>query len=95
MDKTTQELIDESTKKLSDACFEYGRIRYQINVKQLEVSDLEQKLKDIDIKFYNFDVELVNLYKVLAKEKAAKLKIAPPVPEAVIEAQTSSLEVVQ
>lgn len=71
---TTQEKLDQLKQEVGKAFFDYGRIQYEIEVKQKE-------LGNISVHIHNLNHKCMALNEVLekeAKEKALDIKLAPP-----------------
>jgi chromosome segregation ATPase len=72
--KTTQQKLDELKQEVGKAFFDYGRIKYEIEVK-------EKDLGNISVNIHNLNHKCITLTAQLekeAKEKAMEIKLAPP-----------------
>lgn len=70
--ETNAEKMDELTKEVGSTFFEYGKLHYEIELKQ-------RQLADTSIKLHNLNNKALELQKALDKEaKAQALKVALP-----------------
>ena len=55
MEKTKKEKLEEANQELSQACFESGRMHYEIKLQ-------ENKLEDMRLKFHNMGVNFQKIH---------------------------------
>jgi DNA repair ATPase RecN len=85
MDATHQDALKAANEELSQACFETGRLHYEIELKAEELEDMQTRFHNMGVNFR----KLQDKYRKALKESPGKVapKAAPDVPEMSLEPQ--------